>query len=59
MINLDPIIYDWISGNWLAIGLALGILRGIAKITPWSHDDSIVQMLTGLFTQIRGGGKKQ
>ena len=58
MISLDPIIISFISGNWITMTLALGILKLIAKLTPTVHDDSLVTLLSGVFGMIRGNGLK-
>jgi hypothetical protein len=52
-MNLDPYIIEFVSGNWLALSLALGVLKVIAKMTPWAHDDEILQVFTGIFSQVR------
>jgi hypothetical protein len=54
-MNLDPYIVDFISNNWLALSLLLGLLKGVAVLTPSAKDDKIHELLTGLFGQIRGG----
>ena len=53
MINLDPIILEFVKNNLLAIGLVMTLLKGIAKITPSTTDDKIVTMLGNLFASIR------
>jgi hypothetical protein len=57
MINLDKPLIDFISTNWFSLSLAIGTLKIIARMTPWSHDDSIMELISGLFNQIRGGKK--
>ena len=57
MINLDPYIMDWVSGNWLAMTIALGLLKGVAIITPGATDNKIHELLSSLFGVIRGGKK--
>ena len=54
MINLDPYILEWVSGNWLAMTILLTILKGVALISPNTHDDKIYTLLSGLFGQLRG-----
>lgn len=58
MLKLDPLILEFVSNNLLAIGLFLGLLKGIAKITPWSGDDKIATLFENLFKGIRSNGKK-
>ena len=55
MINLDPYIISFISGNWITMTLALGILKITAKLTPGVLDDSVVTLLSGVFSMVRGG----
>ena len=57
MINLDPYILEWVSGNWLAMTVLLTLLKGVAMITPSTTDDKIYTLLSGLLGQIRGGKK--
>jgi len=54
MINLDQYIVEFISQNWIAITLALGALKVIAKSTSWVGDDAIHTLLAGIFNQVRG-----
>ena len=58
MINLDPYIIEFISGNWITMTLALGMLKIVAKLTPGVLDDSIVTLLSGIFGMVRGNGFK-
>ena len=57
MINLDPIIIEFISNNWFALTILLTLLKGIAVLTPNVKDDKLHTLLTGLFSQLRGKGK--
>jgi hypothetical protein len=58
MVNLDPIINEFVSGNWLTISIFLGLLKSWAVMSESNTGDKIHTLLSGLFTQIRGGGKK-
>lgn len=58
MIKLDPIIIEFISNNLVSIGLFLGVLKGIARVTPWAFDNKIATMLETLYTSMRGGHDK-
>ena len=49
MINLDAYIVEFITNNYLTIGVVLGILKVIAVETSWAADDKIIQILTGIF----------
>jgi len=53
MIKLDPIILEFVANNLLAIGLFLGLLKGIAKITPWSWDNKITTLFEFMFKNIK------
>jgi hypothetical protein len=54
MINIDQPLMEFISLNWFSLSLAIGTLKIIAKMTPWSTDDSIMELVSGLFGQMRG-----
>ncbi len=54
MINLDTHIVEFISRNWIALSLAGGALKIVAKMTPWVGDDAIYTLLAGVFNQVRG-----
>ena len=49
MISLDPYIIQFVGGNVVAIGLALALLKGIAKLIPGVWDDKIVTLLAKMF----------
>jgi hypothetical protein len=51
--NLDPIVLKFLAQNTITCLTGLGILKALAKLTPWAHDDEIVQIFTGVFD--RGG----
>jgi len=57
MINLDPYILEFVANNWLAMTILLGLLKGIAILTPSAKDNQIHELLVGLFGTIRGGKK--
>ena len=57
MIALDQYIVDFISHNWLAMSIFLCLLKGVAVLTPSAKDDKIHELLSGLFTQLRGSKK--
>ncbi len=52
MFSLDAYIIEFVSGNWISLSLALGMLKIIAKITPWDHDDSLYTLLAGVMGMI-------
>ena len=49
MFSLDPYIIQFVSGNAIAIGLFLMILKFVAKLTPGVWDDKIVTLLGRMF----------
>ena len=53
MINLDVYIIGFINGNWLTLMMALGLLKVVAKMTPWVGDDQIYTLLSGIFSSVR------
>ena len=57
MINLDQYIVAFVSQNWIALSMALGVLKIVAKLTPGVTDDAIHTLLTEMFSLVRG--KKQ
>ena len=57
MLKADPYIYEFISGNFLAIGIALTFLKGLAKITKSTADDKIATLIQNIFTSIPGRKK--
>lgn len=53
-IHTNQWVTAFISENWMLLGLALAVLKVIAKATPWAGDDQIVQIFTGFFGRVRG-----
>ncbi|MCP4579815.1 MAG: hypothetical protein GY846_26390 [Deltaproteobacteria bacterium] len=52
MINMDAWLLAFVKTNLVTIGAGIMFLKGLAKMTPWSHDDSIVELISGAFSQI-------
>lgn len=52
MISLDSYIIEFVSGNWITLSMFLGMLKIIAKITPWVHDDALHTLLAGTLGMI-------
>ena len=50
---MDQIIVRFATENYLTLTLAFALLKGVAKITPWAWDDSIVSLFFGIFKGIR------
>lgn len=55
---MDTVLLKFISENILTITVFLGLLKGLAKITPWAGDDQVVQVFTGAFDKIKGSKKQ-
>jgi len=53
VLALDPIVIAFVKNNLVTLGLFLGFLKGLAKITPGTTDDKIVTLLTNLFLSIK------
>jgi len=51
-MGYDSLIIEFVSNNYLTLTIAFTMLKGIAKITPWAWDDSIVSLLFGVFSSI-------
>lgn len=46
-IKMDAILLEFVKENMVTLCLLLGVLKVIAKETPWAADDEIIQILTG------------
>jgi len=57
MFTADPYIIEFVGGNSLAIILFLGLLKGIAKMTPSVLDDKISTLVGELFGLIPKKGE--
>lgn len=44
-IAMDPWIISFVSNNLVFLALVLGLLKGLARLTPSVKDDSIVTLL--------------
>lgn len=52
MISLDAIVIDFVSKNFLTIGLALAFLKGLAQVSPWTWDEKVVDLIAAMFTTL-------
>ena len=48
MIKMDPIVLEFIQYNFITVGLVLGFLKGLAKLTRTTTDDKIVTLLSNM-----------
>lgn len=55
MFSFDPILLEFVGGNWMSLYILLTLLKGIALITPSVKDDAIVTLLGKAFKAVRGG----
>lgn len=55
MISYDKLVIDFITQNYLTLTIAFTLLKGVAKVTPWAWDDSIVSLFFGVFKGLRPG----
>jgi len=51
-MGYDSVIVEFISNNYLTMTIAFTLAKGVAKVTPWAWDDSIVSLLFGAFSSI-------
>jgi hypothetical protein len=52
MEGFDIPLIEFVNGNVVTIGLVLYILKGLAKLSPWAWDDSVVSLFAGAFNQL-------
>lgn len=43
---MDELLIAFMKDNLVTLGLALALLKAIAKATPWAIDDEILQIFT-------------
>ena len=55
MIACDQYVTEFIAGNWLTISIALGLLKGLANMTPSVKDDKIVTLFSNIFGGLKRG----
>ena len=54
---MDAFLVPFIADNTFSIMLVLGILKIVAKATPWASDDEILELLTGYFSREQKKGE--
>ena len=57
MISIDSYILEFVGKNALTIGLVITFLKGVAKLTPWAWDDSLISLAAGLIPSVRKNNK--
>lgn len=55
---LDTIIVQFVTDNYLSLTMAFTVLKGVAKITPWAWDDSLMSLVAGLVPSLRKANTK-
>lgn len=58
MVSIDPYIIKFVTENPVTIGLGVGVLKVIAKLTPGTADDRILTLIGNMFAGIKGRGIK-
>lgn len=48
IISLDPYVFGFIKANLGTLTLLLGLLKGLALMTPSTTDDKVVTMIQNL-----------
>ena len=49
MISIDPYLTEFISGNWKTLTLLFTILVGLAKVSPWTWDEKVLDVIIAPF----------
>lgn len=52
MISMDAILLEFMSKNFLTIGLVMMFLKGLAQVTPWKWDEALVDLISAMFTTL-------
>jgi hypothetical protein len=55
MFAFDPVLLEFVGGNWMSLYILITLLKGIALVTPSVKDDQIVTLISGMFKVIRAG----
>ena len=58
LFHLDGYMFSLIEGSGFVLIVLLGILKILAKHTPWSADDEIIGMLLGIARSFKNGRVK-
>jgi len=56
-INTNHWVIDFVSNNWILLGMALGAMKALAHSTPWSWDNKITTLMWEAFQHARGKRK--
>lgn len=50
--SFDPILLDFIDGNKYTIGIFFSVLIGLAKVTPWTWDETVLDVIIAPFKSV-------
>ena len=50
---MDAILIEFLSKNALTLSLLIMLLKGIAKMTPFAWDDSLMSLIAGAVKTVR------
>lgn len=53
MISLDTYVIEFIGQNWVTITLALMLLKGLAQMSTWTWDETLVKIFVGMFNTVK------
>ena len=54
MISLDPLLEQFIAGNWKTLSLLFAILIGLAEVSPWTWDEKVLNVIIAPFRKLFG-----
>ena len=52
MFALDPIVLELLDGNKITLGIMFAILVGLAKISPMTWDEAVLDVIIAPFKAI-------
>lgn len=50
--SFDPILIEFLNGNKITLSLLFGILVGLAKITNWTWDEAVLDVIIAPFKSV-------
>jgi len=50
---MDAVLLEFVSKNFLTIGLVVMFLKGLAQVTPWTWDEKVVDLISAMFTTLQ------
>ena len=48
IIAIDPYVIGFVKNNWVTITLFIGLLKGVAVLTPGTTDDKVATLIGNL-----------